>query len=494
VDRPAASWHDDLRAMAHMPAWWACAAALALQQLGVTLLNNSVFPLFQDTLLEARDIGSLFTCALALALYLVAARHPAAMEPRRCTAVALACCAVGAPLTVVAAQQGWAAVLVAAVCLRGAGTLWTGLLPYTACVWIIGQQGTRPVLVGVCLGWAAGYLLELGVAALPQTIQLVLFCLLPFAVTALVYRPAAEVIGHTLEAEPVADLRVTNPRSFISLGSSVFVTLVLLKMSFGFAMTFNSVDATPQSTVLASMPALLIAGCLTLASRPGFGLNAYYKATMLCVLAGFLLANPLIADVTGMPALANVVLRAGSDLTRMFALLIAAYVGSRNLVNALDVALFVSAANSLGSVAGAQLGIWANGLLASDPGRLALLLAVVVFAFVAYNVLAPHSFDFDAAAHAVEPVVPAVPSQGPDAITVACAALARERGLTPREAEALELLAHGRNTAAIQERMVVSRSTAKTHVRNVYAKLDVHAQQDLIDLVEAGVRTTDDAR
>ena len=32
--------------------------------------------------------------------------------------------------------------------------------------------------------------------------------------------------------------------------------------------------------------------------------------------------------------------------------------------------------------------------------------------------------------------------------------------------------------------MVVSRSTAKTHVRNVYAKLDVHSQQDLINLVE----------
>jgi DNA-binding CsgD family transcriptional regulator len=31
----------------------------------------------------------------------------------------------------------------------------------------------------------------------------------------------------------------------------------------------------------------------------------------------------------------------------------------------------------------------------------------------------------------------------------------------------------------------VSRNTVKTHVRNVYSKLDVHSQQELIDLVEA---------
>ena len=62
--------------------------------------------------------------------------------------------------------------------------------------------------------------------------------------------------------------------------------------------------------------------------------------------------------------------------------------------------------------------------------------------------------------------------------------IAADRGLTPRETEALELLAHGRNAQAIQERMVVSRSTAKTHIRNVYAKLEVHSQQELIDAVE----------
>jgi len=32
---------------------------------------------------------------------------------------------------------------------------------------------------------------------------------------------------------------------------------------------------------------------------------------------------------------------------------------------------------------------------------------------------------------------------------------------------------------------VLSRNTVKTHVQNIYAKLGVHSQQELIDLVEA---------
>lgn len=159
----------------------------------------------------------------------------------------------------------------------------------------------------------------------------------------------------------------------------------------------------------------------------------------------------------------------------------------RNPMNALCVALFVGAANSVGSVVGAQLGLAANAALAHDPGMFALLLAAVVLAFVAYNVVTPQNFDFDRTARSIEPVEPVQPVGRADRLTLACERLAAEHGLTPREAETLELLAHGRNTAAIQERMVVSRSTAKTHIRNAYAKLGVHAQQDLIDLVEKKV-------
>ena len=106
---------------------------------------------------------------------------------------------------------------------------------------------------------------------------------------------------------------------------------------------------------------------------------------------------------------------------------------------------------------------------------------------MSHNVLAPAVFDLDETVRTVEEVVVVEPqaASSVDVLAQASARVAADRGLTPREAEALELLAHGRNTQAIMERMVVSRSTAKTHVRNVYAKLEIHSQQELIDIVEA---------
>ena len=46
--------------------------------------------------------------------------------------------------------------------------------------------------------------------------------------------------------------------------------------------------------------------------------------------------------------------------------------------------------------------------------------------------------------------------------------------LTPREAEVLRLMAQGLGTAAVAERLRVSRATIRNHVQNIFAKLKVH--------------------
>ncbi len=56
--------------------------------------------------------------------------------------------------------------------------------------------------------------------------------------------------------------------------------------------------------------------------------------------------------------------------------------------------------------------------------------------------------------------------------------------LSHRELEILALLAKGRNAAFIQQELVISEGTVRTHMRNIYHKLGVHSQQELINLVE----------
>lgn len=70
-----------------------------------------------------------------------------------------------------------------------------------------------------------------------------------------------------------------------------------------------------------------------------------------------------------------------------------------------------------------------------------------------------------------------------DSITERCDVLAAQYHLTPRETEVFKLLAQGRTRVYIQEELVLSVSTVKTHVSHIYAKLNVHDRQGMMDLV-----------
>ena len=59
--------------------------------------------------------------------------------------------------------------------------------------------------------------------------------------------------------------------------------------------------------------------------------------------------------------------------------------------------------------------------------------------------------------------------------------------LTAQESNVLAQLAQGLNAKSISEAMTLSTNTIRSHMRNVYAKLGVHSQQELINLVNAYV-------
>lgn len=60
--------------------------------------------------------------------------------------------------------------------------------------------------------------------------------------------------------------------------------------------------------------------------------------------------------------------------------------------------------------------------------------------------------------------------------------IAEHFGLTRREREVAALLLEGRSLRRIQATLFISEGTAKTHVKHIYAKLNVHTKQELIDL------------
>ncbi len=66
-----------------------------------------------------------------------------------------------------------------------------------------------------------------------------------------------------------------------------------------------------------------------------------------------------------------------------------------------------------------------------------------------------------------------------------CETIADRYLLSRRETEVMFLLAKGHNAAFIQDKLCISRSTAKTHISHIYRKLDIHTQQELLNMVDA---------
>ena len=68
-----------------------------------------------------------------------------------------------------------------------------------------------------------------------------------------------------------------------------------------------------------------------------------------------------------------------------------------------------------------------------------------------------------------------------------CREVAVTHGLTERETEIFALLARGRDVGYIEKELFISRNTVNTHRKNLYRKLGIHTQQELLSLIEASL-------
>lgn len=72
-----------------------------------------------------------------------------------------------------------------------------------------------------------------------------------------------------------------------------------------------------------------------------------------------------------------------------------------------------------------------------------------------------------------------------------CKEVAQRYSLTKQETNIFVMLARGRNLKYIADELCISGHTVKTHIYHIYRKLDIHSQQDLIDLVESVSASTE---
>ena len=136
--------------------------------------------------------------------------------------------------------------------------------------------------------------------------------------------------------------------------------------------------------------------------------------------------------------------------------------------------------------AGMALGTWLlhQPDLSSVAVTVASMLMTMLIVVVAVNVLPEREFMLFVHPIKVEECAPMSADSG-DAVAAACERMAKRHGLSRRELDVLLLLARGRTLPYIESQLFISNSTARTHARNIYRKLDVHTKQALINMVES---------
>lgn len=67
---------------------------------------------------------------------------------------------------------------------------------------------------------------------------------------------------------------------------------------------------------------------------------------------------------------------------------------------------------------------------------------------------------------------------------IRCLQIADRYSLTPRETEVMLLMAKGKDARTISDSLFISFNTTRTHIKNVYTKLEVHNRGEFINLID----------
>lgn len=458
-------------------------AALMLVLGATTLMNGSLFPQFDAIFMFARDISVTCSAATLLGLGLAAYRAPHLLHPRAVTGAAVACLVGGGAALAIGLTAQSPAALVA-----GASVVAVGRAAVTVSVGLyLARLAAHDAAVAITVAYTVQLAASPAVAAVSPQLGTALFLVFPLAALALSAGGARSFFEDSRNRPSPSDLSVTRPASFLAPLSALFGCLFLFQVAFGFALRFDEVAGAPRMSFLSAVPLALVA-LYVVFSRRRFPADGVVQLSALAVMAGFLLsAQPLLA--ADGPAADVALLNAGNGLFSMAAQMALVAIAARNPLGAITAVAWGNGVSALGSLVGAAAGMIANGATEGNPLLRAAIPAVLLLVFAAYVMVGLKRFTFAGAIDGIEPVADdasalAAVQTPEEAFASRCEAVAAEYALTPREAEVFAMLARGRDRSYIEEALVVSRNTVKAHVKHIYAKLDIHSHQELIDLVE----------
>lgn len=310
--------------------------------------------------------------------------------------------------------------------------------------------------------------------------------------------PTAEQVAH--ETSPTSTRKEGN----VGLGVGKLMFSIMI-----FSVLCRLFDATPVQNDLFSfiggsaMFALILVGVVFLAIvarlKERFNPTLTYRLSLPIMVAGFV-AIALFFDTH--TAVSILLINVGYEFFDILAWVLFVEASKRHNENALHIFGLGVAFMFAGMALGTRAGCIIDAMVASGDLQITVvaMLATLCLVVVAFMVL-PEGVvtqlsstmrtsrkdkdDETLEASSDEPRDSVESDAGTGRIEQHCACVTRDFGLTPRESEVVVLLAYGRTLSIIARDLQIAKGTARTHIENIYRKLDVHKQQELIDLVES---------
>lgn len=491
------------------PATLRVCAALTLELLSSFIVNTMLFPNVALVMPVAREISTYSGAAFSIAVAVAAYVRPSLMREGVWSVACLASTVGAAILLYLGVLTNNTTLLLLGAPFGGLGSAWLAVLIGVG----LANLGAARAMLAVPAGFVLEYAFRCGLMALglPSSTGLATIAFVAALVASYLFirHDARAILESVHDSTAPSVLNITSPSSYVSFSSLAFVSILLFNIACGFALGGASSASSVAGALISFIPVTI--ALVVVVARGSISTDALYRGSMLLVFAG-LLTTPLLlfdgADPFNMQA-HGTLLSAGSDLFNVLMYCFIAAVGARNKLGAVSVSASFLATQWLGIGIGAPVAQFVNEISTSNATVAAWITMAITFAFVAYNYVGMRNYSF---AETIEGITPAhteslmknasgeevaaqlaeeaEPAEGlqqksdDTAFETACAAVAEKHRLTARETEVFELLARGRTSPVIQEKLVLSHNTVKTHVRHIYAKLDVHSQQELINMVE----------
>lgn len=229
--------------------------------------------------------------------------------------------------------------------------------------------------------------------------------------------------------------------------------------------------------VMALAALLIVAGFLSERARLHVG-GCYRLITFFAFVGSLLMPLPFVFDDAGL-ALPGIWASSAFNCLHIMMWIVIASFGRVHCELSTRYYAVVRIGWTLGPLLGGLLahGLCQSGVMAMSGVQAAYLLAVCctlgVYLMFAYI------FPERSLAHALD----VMPRRVRRPFQERCHALAQRSGLSEREFEIMMYFAKGRDAAYIQQELVLTHSTVSSHRQHIYAKLGVHSQQELLDLL-----------